>query len=247
MTLKNDIKAKLQRQWPEIAASRLKAITRIISESYVKATGLAENDPPELWQFALGKSEPRMDPVTEAGLNRQKEIGDRIRQYAPAYDADKTYEADQKVLRAFGAPTFRQTVQRLSARIEDETELARCLSTLFKLNRQSPFTRAKYDEAARTFDKLTRFLLLNWIQDPQRDDWVRASLCFYSDRAMTNLVYYHEHKKALPAQLLTKEPERIRKLYKALGLIAARPRLIGKFQFEAGKLRWTFRNAVLAD
>lgn len=246
MTLKYDT-AKLRRQLSKVTASWQKAITRSIGEGYVEATALPENDASELWQFVLGKSEPSR-PVTGSELKREKERGDQIRQYDPKYDADRAYEASQQVLRDFGTPNLRETVQRLAARIEDDTQLAEYLTILLKLFRRPPITRAEYREAARDSDKTTKYLLWNWIRVPLRENWATANLCFYSDLAMAKLVYFRSKGKTLPAELRDKETWRIRKLYDGLGLVTADPRLIKDVEIRGGKVNWIpFKKAVLAD
>jgi hypothetical protein len=62
-----------------------------------------------------------------------------------------------------------------------------------------------------------------------------ASLCFFSDLAMAKLARLVVNKTPLPTTLLTKEPERIRKLYEHVGLIPAKPRAIKDIDFQNGK------------
>jgi hypothetical protein len=109
---------------------------------------------------------------------------------------------------------------------------------LLALYNQPPMAREEYDQARKDSDQTTRLLIGNWIQDPMRENWATASFCFFSDRAMAKLIYFIccRCEKWLPAELLNKEPERIRKLYESLGLIPAKPRAIKDIDLQSGKI-----------
>jgi hypothetical protein len=244
-----DRMAVIQRQWPIIATSWRNATKGIIGESYLKATGLTESDPGELWSFALGKSEPRVDLVTEEVLKRQKQLEEGIEQHEPTHDADKIYEAGRQWMTQLGTPTLRETVQRLAARIEDSAELAGHLSKLLKLYHRPPITRAEYDDARKDSDPKTGFLLRNWIQDPPRENWMKESLCVYSHRAMAKLVHFYSQKEEPRTRLALHqeetEAERIKKIYQRMDLIPAKVRLIRDVKFEHGKVYFAFFQSAL--
>ncbi|MEO8429346.1 MAG: hypothetical protein ABI651_19820 [Verrucomicrobiota bacterium] len=220
----------------------------MIARSYQKAIGLTETDPPELLQFALSRSEPRTEPLTPEELKRSKDFGDHIRKHDPTFDADKTYQPGQQFLAKLGDVTLRNTAERLAARAKDDAELARWLSKLLNIYKCPLVKSDEYRRARGDDDSTTRLLLQHWIQDPPRETWAKASLCFYSDRAMAEMIYFLRYNKPLPATLKTKEPERIRKLYCKLQLMPASPRLIKDVEFRAGEPGFVFfKKAIHKD
>jgi hypothetical protein len=202
--------AKLREQCPIIQQSKWNALKNIGDDAYFRAFGLSASDPSELWRLALSRSEPLSD--------------------AEHYTQFRT---------TLGKPTLGETIQSLAPKAKDDDELAGWLSKLRASYSRPPITRVEYDQARKDSDQTTRLLIWNWIQDPPlRDNWATASLCFCSDRAMAKLIYFIRHNKWLPAELLNKEPERISKLYRSLGLIPAKPRAIKDVDFEGGKIHW---------
>lgn len=191
------------------------------------------NDPPELWRFAVGRSEP-VETLTRKEKEKAKAIADRLRQFDPHF-AVTTPETYNQFRATLGTPKLRATVQSLANQIEDDAVLARHLATLLKIHKRRPLTKADYNDSRADNDRRTRFLIEHWIQEPLRENWAIASLCFFSDLAMAKLIHLILMKRPLPPTLLTKEPERIRKSYESLGLIPAKPRAIKDIDFEAGK------------
>lgn len=151
------------------------------------------------------------------------------------------WEPDKDFRTRLGTPTLRETVQSLTEHMADDAVLAKHLATLLKLFKRGPLTNADYDSnRADVKDRTTRILIHHWIQDPPRENWAIAGLCFCSDLAIAKLVYFMANRttKWLPPTLLNKEPERIRKVFRGLGLIPARPRIIKDIDFKAGKIHW---------
>lgn len=135
----------------------------------------------------------------------------------------------------FGSPTLNETVSLLAQRIHDPEELARNLNTLLRIHSRGHLSEDDYKENV-SLDE--RILVENWIQYPLRRNWAIGSLCFFSELALAKIIYRLKKKTWLPPTLLTKEPERIRKLRDALGLIRAKPRVIKDIELKAGKIRW---------
>lgn len=227
--------SSLERQWDEIAKSRLDALKRIIGRACVKATGLRMDDPPELWRFAIGKSE-RANASNWSDETRS--IAERLQELDPQLEKDP--KACDALMAGLGTPTLRETAQSLLNTVRDDVELTRHLTTALTLQRRGLIARKEYDEASALRDATTRFLVHNWIEDPPTGEWVVRSLCFFSDCAMAKMAYFftHNRKKYLATSLLNSEPERIRKLYRSLKLRPAAPRVIKDVVFDFGKVRW---------
>ena len=140
-----------------------------------------------------------------------------------------------------GKPTFRETVQALSNRIQSDAELAKHVSKLLKLYKRVPVTKARNDKDwPADDDRAANFITEKWILGTVDKPLLCDSLCFFSDLAIAKLVYFVVHKKWLPpnAPHLSKtEPERIAKLYRGLGLIPARPRIIKDVDSQNGMIR----------
>ena len=202
--------AKLHAQYPVIAESRRNALQKAINNAYLRTTGLSADDPHELWRFAIAQIEPLTD----------------LEPYLQ-------FRATLKGL------TLRESVMSVTERIKDDAVLARHLATLLKIFGRGPLSKGDYDFNRADEDKRTRFLIEHWIQEPPRENLLVGSLCFCSDLAIAKLAYFKANGKAkrLPPKLLTKEPERIRKLYCRLGLVPAHPRVIKDIEFIGGKVR----------
>lgn len=205
-----------------IQESQRKALEKVINDSYAASTGLTiEVDPPELWKFAFGN----MDLLCD---------------WAP-------YKQFRKEL---GKPTLRETLLALMAQIKDDAMLIRHLNTLLKLSERLPVAKADFDITRADSDQTKRILIQYWIDQSLHEKALKRNFCFYSDRAMAKMVYFLAHgKKAwLPAKLLNKEPERIRKLYGSLGLIPAKPRVIKDIEYTSGKIHWVpFKKALVEE
>jgi hypothetical protein len=223
--------AKLNSQWLTIAKSRLEAFRKIFGQSYFKATGLNENDPPELWRFAVGLR--GASDLTED--NRARELADSLGSLDPQFMG---HPDNYKQFReALGKPTLRDTVLSLAQRVPDDAELSSHLSKLLMLYKQGPIPPEKFERAGA--DKTTRFLIEYWIEDPPSDRFLWKSLCFYSDRPMAKLIYFlkgSRPKKWLPCDKVESEAARIKKLYQRLGLVPARPRAIRDIMFKRDQL-----------
>ena len=228
---------EFNRQYSVICASRMKARQKVIGDAYVDTTGLSLDDPTELWRFALGNN-ALITPLTDEEKEKAKAIADRLRQLDPQFSVTpETYDQHKAEL---GTPTLRETVQSLSNRIKDDTVLAKHLTTLLKTYKRGSLAKADFNNNRADSIKKTQFLIDNWIQEPLGEKWVNASLCFFSDLAMAKMTHLMVKKIPLPAELLTKEPERIAKVYRSLGLIPARQRAIKDIDFSGGKVHWTF-------
>jgi hypothetical protein len=215
--------ATLESQREAILKSQLDARIGIIFKAYGKVARLDKSDPSELWRFAIGNS---ARPENLTSNPRAVIIADRLRQFDPQFGGDPgTYERFRDSL---GKPTLGETVLNLASRCQDDTVLARHLPKLLRIYKRGPISQDQYQAAAADTDNTTRLLLMNWIEDPASERFLIHSLCFYSDIALAKFVYFlaHDRRKALPTTLLTTEPERIRKLYRNLGLIPAKPRAI---------------------
>jgi len=214
--------AKLKAQWDKIAKSQMHAIRVLTLRSSVRTRGLSENDPPELWKYVVSRSaQPRLG-------ERATALAKRFRQLDPQFVGNP--ENVRLFRERLGKPTFRETVQALSDRIEDDAELVRHLSKLLKLYKRVPAPKGRNDKDwPADEDRAAHYITRNWIRGRVEEPLLCDSLCFFSDLAIAKLVYFQDHQKWLPrdASHLTKtEPERIAKLYRSLGLIPARPRII---------------------
>jgi hypothetical protein len=137
--------AKLDKQYPAICKSRWNARKNIGDDAYFQSIGLSRNDPPELWQFALGRSEPLSN--------------------AEHYKRSRTI---------IGRRTLRETILALANRIEDDALLKKHLATLLKLSESEPLTVANYKLNRADSDKTKRILIEHWIQEPRGEDWLKA-------------------------------------------------------------------------
>ena len=228
---------KFNEQYPIICASRMKARQKVINDAYVDTTGLSRDDPQELWRFANGNSE-LIEPLTEKEKAKAKVIADRLRQLDPQFPVTpETYDMHKTEL---GTPTLRETVQSLANRIKDDAVLTKHLTTLLKIYKRGPLTKADYNDNRADSVKTTRLLIDNWIQEPLGEKWIIASLCFFSDLAMAKFTHLMVKKTPLPRPFPTKEKERIAKVYRSLGLIPACQRAIKDIDFKGGKVHWTF-------
>jgi hypothetical protein len=130
---------KLNEQYPVICASRMRAFQKVISDAYVRTTGLPLADPPELWRFALGNSE-LIEPLTEKEKTKAKGIADRLRQLDPQFTV--TPETYIQFKATLGTPTLHETVQSLANHIEDDAVLAKHLTTSLKIYKCKSLTKA---------------------------------------------------------------------------------------------------------
>ena len=231
--------ADLERQSPEIEDSRIRAIQKIVDIVIGKITGLSLSDPPELWIYAFSRIEPSAwDRSQEPNLWLKAAY--LLENYPRFFQGAKTHE---QLVAAIRKTTLKGITNSLSLTAQSDDELANWLSKLLALHKRSPISRSEIEGAfagARR-NRTESILLRYWIEYPRTANWVINSLCFYSDRAMAKLVYFsaHDWQKWLPTELLTKEPERIYKLYpKKLGLLAADPRVIKDVDYVSGKLEW---------
>lgn len=215
----------------------MKAFQHVIADAYIRTLGLNLDDPPELWRFAFGKSEP-LTPLTDEEKKKAKGIADRLRQLDPQFTvAPETYEQFKAEL---GTPTLCEAIQSLTNNNNSGDELAKRLSKLVALYNQPPMTREEYDQARKDSDLTTRLLIENWIQDPPGKNWPYDSFCYFSDRALAKMIYYirNRYEKWLPTELRDKERERIAKAYRSLGLKPASPRVIKDIGLKSGKIDW---------
>jgi hypothetical protein len=200
-----------------IRASKYTALQAIIKNAYIRVFGLSFDDPSELWEFALSNSEMFSDSAA--------------------------YREFRQSLKQRG---LRETVLSLAKRFEDEVALRKHIETLLRLSNLLPAAKTTWANSRRDSDRATQMLVEFWIDDGIGKNSARSNFCFFSDLAMAKLVYFRTHqRRLLPANLLTKEPERIRKLYRSLGLIPARRRLIKDIEFKAGKIHHIpFKNTL---
>ena len=215
---------ELRAEWELIAKSRMDAMRSQARKRYAKIRGANENDPPELWRFIVGFSE-RLPDLTKN--KTAKALAEHFRQVDPQFVGSPEFYAACRG--SIGKPSLRETVAALAARAKDDAEIAGWLAKLLAIYRQNPMSRGKSNDD----DETKQLLLLNWVQEPFGN--ITGSLAFFSDRAMAKLLYLLRHKKCLPPERLTTEPERIRKLYAALGLRPARRRAIKDLEYRAEK------------
>ena len=224
--------ASLKRQRPAIVKSRLAAFQKLALSSHTKATGLNENDPPELWRYVVGQR-PATD-LTENG--DAKVLADYIGSIYPQFMGHpKKYQQFREEL---GKPTLRETIQSLAARVQEDAELAKHLSKLLDIYKQGPIPHEESEHAGP--DKTTCWLIENWIEDPPSDKFLIKSLCFYSDLALAKLALFWRNGKTkwpLPDKV-ERETSRIKKLYARLGLVPARPRAIRDVNIQRDQLHF---------
>ncbi len=115
---------ELKAEWEAIAKSRLEAVRKIVRERYYRVAGLSDNDPPELWRFAVGRL-PRDLTIN----NKTKKLAEHFQIVDPSFaGAPESYTHFRNDL---GTPNLRETVAALVLRAKDDAELAAWLSKLF--------------------------------------------------------------------------------------------------------------------
>ena len=218
--------AELKVQWEAIVKSQMDAWKKIIREHYCKVAGLDENDPQELWRFAVGNSEH------PSNLTGNKMLADHFQQVDPQSVGDpETYHRFRNFL---GAPTMRETILALANRSKSDIELAGWLEKLLAIYKHGPISRAELGD--KGVSKTAQLLLSGWIQPPFGN--IQGSLAFFSDRAMAKSVHFCNFGEWLPPDQLTTEPDRIRKVYCALGLRPADRRAIKDLDYMAGNIHF---------
>jgi len=190
-------------EYPQISVSQWNALHKTVDDGYLRSTGLSLSDPIEIWQFIIGQTEPLASNAVYA----------RFRE-------------------SVGRPTLHQTVLRLAEQIPDDALLAKHLATLLKVHSHGPLKRVDYELGRRDNDRTTRVLVEHWVTPYWEEKWLPRSLCVFSGLAMAKMVFYLANKKPLPPALLSKEPERIRKLCDSLGLIRAERAVIKDFRWD---------------
>jgi hypothetical protein len=124
--------AELQNQWCNIVASKLNAVEKLSRNSYVHATGLDEDDPPELWRYSTGRGEPPRE-LSKRQAVRENTLADQIRRYKPDFAGDpQTYRRFRERL---STPTLAKTVLALEKRFQDDAALERRLTKLLMLRK----------------------------------------------------------------------------------------------------------------
>jgi hypothetical protein len=222
----NTAELKVERE--AIANSRMGAVKKImdsVRNHYHKITGLDENDPQELWQFAVGNSE-RQPNLTE---NKTSQMLTGLFRPVDLQCAESP-EAYRRFRDSIGAPTLRETILALASRSKDDVELAAWLEKLLAIFKHGPISQAEHENICLSHTAL--FLLRYWIQEPS--DNIQGSLAFFSDRAMAKLFYYQTQGKWLPLGRYEKEADRVRKVYLALTLRPADRRAIKDLDLRGG-------------
>lgn len=224
----NDIQfcaTELKTQWEAIAKSRMTALDKIFGKRYSKVTGLDENDPQELFRFAVGFTEQPPDLTQDKTAQKFAEEFQRV---DPQFAGSP--ETEQLFRKWLGTPTLRETTLALANRSQDDAELAGWLTKLVGMYHRGRIAQAELETS--NYDKTTALLLLNWLIEPL--DFIH-SLAFFSDLAMAKRVYWLQHHKLLPPERLLQEPERVRKIYCNLGLRPADQRTIKDIKYKAEK------------
>lgn len=231
--------AKLQSQWARIARSRLDSLKKIAQKSHSKALGLDKTDPPELWRYAVGHIEPPRE-LAKADAVRAKALAERIRRYVPYFAGDP--ETYQKFRERLGKPTLRETVLALANRAQDDPTFAKYLRKVLALH-------GRGDPQDKGWNcKDAEMLLMNWIEDPPSLKFLTRSFCFFSDLALAKLCYWLRWKKWLPLHQEATETQRVKKLYRRLGLIPAKPRAIRDLEFKHQELHFIpFKKALVRE
>jgi hypothetical protein len=227
--------ATLKTQWETIAKSRMDAMKTITSAVYRKVTGLDENDPPELWRFAMGFMER---PPDLTGNKKAKILSDHFQKTDPQFAGRP--EGYQQFRDSLGTPKLRDTILALANRSKDDAELAGWMTKLVAIYKHGPISQVERENNG--FSKTAQILLLNWIQEPFGN--ITGSLSFFSDRAMAKMVYLVKHGKFLPFELYTTEPERIRKEYGAFDLRPADRRAVKDLEYRAGKIHFVLNKTL---
>jgi hypothetical protein len=232
-TIQHDT-AELKVQWATIAKSRMDAMLKIISTNFRKVTGLDENDPPELWRFAVGFMER---PSDLTGNKKAKILSEHFLQTDPQFAGSP--EDEQKFRDSLGKPAMHDSILALANRSKDDAQLAEWLTKLLAIYKHGTITQAELEK--KGVSKTARHLLLNWIQEPFGN--IKGSFAFFSDRAMAKMVYWLDWRK-LPTGKFTTETERIRKVYCSLGLVAANKRAIKDIEYRAGKIHYVLNKTL---
>lgn len=196
----------------------------------LKVIGLNENAPPALIAFAFGLIES-----SDIAKNKTaRKLASQIQQIDPV-------ENPEKLFNPLNALTLREIVSAPGQLSTDDKELAPLLTKLLAIHKRGQISQI--EAASKRISKSGRLLMLNWLigkYDGKPD--VAHSLAFFSDRAMAKRLYWLDKKQLLPANLLTKEPERIRKVYSSLGLRPAKRRVVKDIEYNA-RTR-TFRSVI---
>jgi len=225
--------ASLKGQWPIIAKSRIEAMRKLIRTRHRKVIGLDGDSPPELWRYAIGRSERNEDLSDDPAAQA---CAQSLRATDPSFGGDPA--AYNQFRDTLGAPTLRETALRLACRFQDDVLLAKHLGTLLEIHHKGPIPQARWREVDVATPKEAQILIQSWIQEPVGN--LLGSLCFFSDLALAKMLYWlrGDCKKWLPPDRLDAEPERVKKLYRALGLIPAKPRAVKDVYLRAGMLHF---------
>ena len=229
--------ATLRQQWDACALSRLNALRATYAIIYSKLTGLEKNDPLALWRFAVSTIEASAD------LRRNKKakaLFQHLRQFDPQFAGDP--EAAHSFRSRLGQPSLRETAAALVQSAQTDAELAEQLSKLIAINEHGPISNAEFERLSPDAND-AKLLFLNWIQEPFGN--IPGSLAFFSDRAMAKMVHFLRCEGWLKLEREDIEPDRIRKLYRGLGLVPARPRAIRDVRWKNGVLHFVlFKTAT---
>jgi hypothetical protein len=227
--------AELKVQWSIIAKSRMDAMKKITRTNYHKVTGLDENDPPELWRFAVSFSERQPDLTRNKNI---KNLSEHFRQIDPQFAGRP--EDYQKFRDSLGTPALRDTILALANRAKDDAQLAEWLTKLLAIHKHGPILRSELE--SKNISKSAQHLLDYWIQEPFGN--FQGSLAFFSDRAMAKMVDFLDWGKLQPEKPYTTEAERVRKLYCGLHLIPADRRAIKDLEYRAGKIHFILNKTL---
>lgn len=224
---------ELRVQWVAIVKSQMDAWKKITGEHYRKVTRLDENDPEELWDFAVGNSQLPLR------LNENELFAEHFRQVDPQLSGDpETYHLFRNSL---GAPTMRETILALTNRSKSDIELAGWLEKLLAIYKHGPISRAELGD--KSVSTTAQLLLSCWIRPPFGN--IQGSLAFFSDRALAKITYFlRNNGDLLPPRLYTTEPERVRKVYRALNLRPADRRAIKDAEYRAGKFHFSLNKTL---
>jgi hypothetical protein len=131
----------------------------------------------------------------------------------------------------FKKVTLRNVVEELTHQAESDEQLEQWLRGML-----APFPR--HVDRLDQLNNEQRFLLLNWIAPDDHSQFFLASLCFYSNLALAQALYFQRWQEPLPPSRLGTEEKTAAKKVERLGLLSAKKRVIREMLFKEGRCRF---------
>jgi len=204
----------LEEEKPLIRESVRIAFSKFFEVGYFKSLGVLPSDPLPLRQWRM-----KQIPCGSKGegLLSKKALRSTKRIFTIA-EAESIAEGGAAARDFLKKLTLRGVVERLVEAAEDDEQLEQWLRRLL-----APFDG--HDNRFEEANKETQFLMLHWIQENTHPEFFRASLCFYSNRALAQAIHYRLWGEPLPATRLGTAEKTAAKRVERLGLRPAKKRI----------------------